>query len=609
MKKHNLFLSAFMGLFMTSCANTELIEEATLPSTDGLQKITLNVKTQSDADTRLSVDDMTNYWNVKWSKDDALLGYSYNNTAAQASQFNIDNSSLTDGKTAEFGGNALANSTLCLFYPHTDAPVSNHLLTINLSTQHSSSTVTTSSVEKMYMISEPIKLQDGETTTQSPVMKHLTTQLRVAMKFSNIPQGAKLSHIVLSSIENSSYTNMPIYGKVDLRNGSISSIINGELTIIDDSKTELKENSIIKLHASVLPFKVAAGKKINLDVWFTDYQNNSFKKKFEIVNNTEGVMNFESGKFHELRKICDLSNAMATFSGVGTASEPFLIRNREELELLHRVGTHTPRYYFRVANDFSLGNEEWKPIANFYHHLDGGNFTISDLKIDQPKKNDQALITNIGYETSITNLHVTGTIIGNDRAAGIVGKNDGTIDGCSFDGEIEGNNNLGGICGSHNGVKIINCFNKGKITGKYEYKPDASSACYIGGICGYSYKPVENCYNTGEIYAHYSPGGIVGSGSGKINNCYNTGTITAGSSGMAGAITGLNYGDVTNTYYLEGSAEKGIGGGTITGSAVTTAKTAAEMKTLANTLNTNVAQIAGANQWSDADPSPVFTAK
>ena len=60
-------------------------------------------------------------------------------------------------------------------------------------------------------------------------------------------------------------------------------------------------------------------------------------------------------------------------------------------------------------------------------------------------------------------------------------------------------------------------------------------------------------------------GGIVGNSKGKIINCYNIGSVSAKSESDAkyiGGIVGSNdFFDLTNCYYLKGTANKAVGYG------------------------------------------------
>ncbi|MCL2649843.1 MAG: T9SS type A sorting domain-containing protein [Candidatus Azobacteroides sp.] len=88
----------------------------------------------------------------------------------------------------------------------------------------------------------------------------------------------------------------------------------------------------------------------------------------------------------------------------------------------------------------------------------------------------------------------------------------------------------GGICGYNTSLTttIINCYNTGNISASaaFSYYPSfTTTTSYSGGICGFftSAATISNCYNTGNISASaaasYS-GGICGYNYGKIQNCF-----------------------------------------------------------------------------------------
>ena len=84
----------------------------------------------------------------------------------------------------------------------------------------------------------------------------------------------------------------------------------------------------------------------------------------------------------------------------------------------------------------------------------------------------------------------------------------------------------------------------------------------VGGVCGYSYGEISNCYNTSTVNGVANVGGIVGvNWGGKIRNCYNTGSISASNYG-AGGIAGYNYyATIMNCYSSAAiSAPKSVGG-------------------------------------------------
>ena len=139
---------------------------------------------------------------------------------------------------------------------------------------------------------------------------------------------------------------------------------------------------------------------------------------------------------------------------------------------------------------------------------------------------------------------------------GICGKSyGGTISNCTNNGEVRGYSYVGGICGElEKDAKIINCKNTGNINRRYN--SDENTGFGFGGICGSIFDGnntvIENCYNTGTIFAYLATGGICGNSdvvTSKvvkpiIRKCYNTGSVTG--TAYTGGIVGFN----TNTEVL-----------------------------------------------------------
>ena len=180
------------------------------------------------------------------------------------------------------------------------------------------------------------------------------------------------------------------------------------------------------------------------------------------------------------------------------------------------------------------------------------------------------------------NITASGTTSGD--AGGIVGFNEGgLVDGCVNHGSIKGTSDVGGIAG--------------KMATEYT-NPDSVEST------------IQNCYNTGSVYSQFigkytnGVGGIAGSTSGAtskkiyscVKNCYNTGSVSFDPNGSgvgsgvanaaAGSITGKSsYLKGINCYFLEGTAEKAVGNGTLRVTLTSVeAKSAADLKALALTL-------------------------
>ena len=101
---------------------------------------------------------------------------------------------------------------------------------------------------------------------------------------------------------------------------------------------------------------------------------------------------------------------------------------------------------------------------------------------------------------------------------------------------------IGGIC-SYNSGTIEKCGNEGKVW---------NASATIGGVVGLNYATIKECYNNGEVNSNSSGSWQIGGISGRndtensiIQDCYNFGTIK-GTTG--GGIAGYNYGTVKNCY-------------------------------------------------------------
>ncbi len=204
----------------------------------------------------------------------------------------------------------------------------------------------------------------------------------------------------------------------------------------------------------------------------------------------------------------------------------------------------------------------------------------------------------------IRNCYNAGEVNGIDHAGGLIGYNKGTISNCYNEGNVTSWDNLaGGITGKNKSNNIINCYNTGNIRsiGGMGYSSaggisavnssGAISECYnagtvtgengVGGIIGSNLGKINSCYNTANVtLSNSNGGGISGLNSGQINNCYNTANVTSDYSSMGGisgynsntikncynigivkgswdvgGVVGVNYGGITQSYYLAGCAE------------------------------------------------------
>ena len=254
--------------------------------------------------------------------------------------------------------------------------------------------------------------------------------------------------------------------------------------------------------------------------------------------------------------------------GEGTAESPYEIPDLETLEAF-RVYINSGKgagEYFKLTADIDMSDKynsstgtSWTPIGNntnqFKGTFDGGGHKITGLYINAPSSNYQGLFGYVDRGGTVKNLGVSGSVTSEiNSVGGVVGYNYGTIENCYNTGDIKGGNSVGGVAGYNYGT-VQNCYNTGDIKG----------GTWVGGVAGYNYGTVQNCYNTGDIKDGTYVGGVAGYNdrSGTVQNCYNTGAVTGSSSSYyIGGVAGYNYlwVNVTNCYYLTGTAKTGIGG-------------------------------------------------
>ncbi len=239
-----------------------------------------------------------------------------------------------------------------------------------------------------------------------------------------------------------------------------------------------------------------------------------------------------AGKGHELLQ------AGTTTPGLSTQTDEdgktyYLIENKEELETFRNIVNNT------------LTAEE----AQFY---------TADASANGRLVNDIDL--NPGYT-----FHADGTYSysGEGEAPGVQSWTPIGDSSRQYSGTFDGNGK------TVSGIYINDSFYNQGLLG---YVRNGGTVQNLG---------VVNSYVSGDAWV----GGVVGcNNGGTVQNCYNAGNVSAsGNDASIGGIVGENYGDATNCYFLEGTADQGIGSGFGSGSA--TALTAAQMSGTAAQTN------------------------
>ena len=215
-----------------------------------------------------------------------------------------------------------------------------------------------------------------------------------------------------------------------------------------------------------------------------------------------------------------------------------------------------------LTGDITLTGE-WTPIGNYENRytgtFDGGNHTITGLKINQSGTDNVGLIGCLGSGGKVQNVTLTNiSVSGANCVGGIAGQNYGTVENCSVNGTVTGKGftDTGGIAGSNYGT-ISGCSAEGTVTGSVN----------VGGIAGGSYlgSTIEGCHSTAAVSGISSVGGVVGNlgNNSFLMACYSTGNVTATiTDGYAhvGGVVGINgQGTVTACYHATGEITSSVG--------------------------------------------------
>lgn len=253
-------------------------------------------------------------------------------------------------------------------------------------------------------------------------------------------------------------------------------------------------------------------------------------------------------------EIWDGTNAAAFDSGSGTAEDPYVIMNGEELSLLAKIldssggvyDTGSALYltedvrtaHFRLGADIYLNGTSgwqnwgradakggviepqnlWTAIGRaelpFNGSFDGGGHAVSGLYLRA--ESCAGLFENIGAAAEVKRVCVVSSYLsGGDCTGAIAGRcAGGRIEVCYSRAAVDGRGlYTGGIIGYCEGASIKNCFNLGKVK---------SYGGYAGGIAGKcAGGKIENCYNTGVIAGEGHIGGVTGETDGAtVEGCF-----------------------------------------------------------------------------------------
>lgn len=251
-------------------------------------------------------------------------------------------------------------------------------------------------------------------------------------------------------------------------------------------------------------------------------------------------------------------------------------------DAVNKGGTTISR---KLTANINLNGKTWTAIGTdsnkFAGTLDGDNYTVSGLA------GTGGLVYYLSANGTVKSLCVDCAIDGTSNVGGIADKSEGRIENCLVSGYIKGGDDVifgvGGIVGHGVAGNVISgCVSTADILFKYSRYAVQNGA---GGIVGYTYGTVENCYFAGNVHTNAKSvsaggfGGLVGCARSNavMKDCYTVGAVTGPESSFGAVVGKVNSGaTITNCAYLDTVAPQAAADGTTSGM---TARTADYMRT------------------------------
>ncbi|WP_052350734.1 S-layer homology domain-containing protein [Paenibacillus gorillae] len=283
----------------------------------------------------------------------------------------------------------------------------------------------------------------------------------------------------------------------------------------------------------------------------------------------------------------DLTN----FSGGdGTISNPYKVSSERELRNVTIPG---PGAYFQQTGNIELSGN-WTPLASFSGSYDGNGFGIYNMTINSGNQflglfsalaggAELKNVSLIDFNTTSTGMNafvggLAGVVNANAKvtnssskgsiqaasanyAGGLVGMNEGLIEGSSSQAVITGSGNdviAGGLAGTNVG-SIKNSHTSGSLE-TYYYRS------YAGGLAGTNTGTISGSGSSTTVTGGdaFTGGGLSASNptGGVITESYSTGKVVGTSSGVVGGLTGRNTGNISRSF---STSDVDIGAGGIAG--------------------------------------------
>lgn len=243
----------------------------------------------------------------------------------------------------------------------------------------------------------------------------------------------------------------------------------------------------------------------------------------------------------------------------------------------------------KLTANINLNDKAWTAIGTssnkFAGTLDGDSHTVSGLVTT-------GLVGELAEGGVVENLRVNCAIVSTSSLlGGVANSSAGTIRNCMVSGSItfssggyNGASAIGGVSGRNTGNGVISgCVSRAVVKDAYDNSTYGTSAP-LGGIAGYAYGVVENCYFTGTLAVKKTQpnkiiqqkrGGLVGelNANAELKGSYVAGEFAIADESKFGAVVGkVNSGaTITNCAYLDTVAPQAAADGTTSGMTAHTA--------------------------------------
>ena len=275
---------------------------------------------------------------------------------------------------------------------------------------------------------------------------------------------------------------------------------------------------------------------------------------------TEGEMATHNIYYSEV-DVWDGSSVSESFSGTGTAEDPYLIQSAADFALLKEqaaAGTTYEGSYFKMTKSVDFNGANFI-VSTFAGTFDGNHCSVRGLLLDL---NDYSGLFSKTTAGEVKNISTYGEVFGWGTVGAIAGEAKGLLTNCTNYATINGQANRGGIAGiTHS--KVTNCVNYGDSLLR-------NSAWVVGGLIGTANGEVENCVNFGKVTGTTTDiGGLIANAQNKVINCINFGDVIGATWGAGGIAAGsganfvgincVNYGSVSGQGQVAGIVGKSQG--------------------------------------------------